>query len=282
MASHEKNKLIRKKYIPLPRENNAKGTFYVLKRITRVVIKLGLRDYFIRFFCLGAWLFLKIQNNIKIINSKNIPKKGPFIIVGNHSSPIDALIGVAYIGGIRGRRIYYIANSRDWRKDDIQRYFHELFEGIPRIGSGEELVKVLAGKLIQGKIVGIPPEGMYNKGKIMKGYTGVVRIYHLANLMSKKEIPIIPVAIIGAHVAYPPNVDKDGKYRIKRSGILINVGKPIKLPPINDYDALNYDLLRKETDYIMGVVARLAHQKEGPVESWILKQKQRRNSRQYH
>jgi len=266
------------------KSKHAKGWLYVLKRLTRIFIKLGMRDYLIRLFSLILYLFFKIQNNLKIIGKENLPKKVAYLVVGNHSSIADAGLILAVLNGLFGRRFYYISHARDFKKDNFQRYFHLLLEGKPRIGSGESLVKYMVNKLLEGKVVVIAPEGMYNKdGKIMKGYTGAARVFYYANQKSKVPIPIVPVASIGAHNAYPTTPDKNGKFHIYRKGIIGRIGKPFFLTRINPkkISELNedelYKIFKEDTDYIMKKIANLALQKEGVVNSWI---KGKNNSKQ--
>ncbi|MHA1338368.1 MAG: lysophospholipid acyltransferase family protein [Promethearchaeota archaeon] len=270
------------------KRKHAKGFLYVLKRITKIIIKLGLRDYFIRFFSLLFYVFFKGQNNLIIIGKKNLPKKGAYLVVGNHSSTADAGLILAVLNGLFGRRFYYIAHAKDFKYDNFQRYFHMLLEGRPRIGTGASLVNYMAKKLLEGKVVVIPPEGMYNRnGKIMQGYTGVTRVYYNANYKSKVPIPIVPIVSIGADKAYPTTPDKNGKFHIYKKGIIGRIGKPFFLQKIS-FDELakmgnseRYVFFRKQTDYIMNRIAELALQKEGVVESWILKGKSRGKERKY-
>ncbi|MBD3353717.1 MAG: hypothetical protein GF364_19690 [Candidatus Lokiarchaeota archaeon] len=261
------------------KKKNATGFLYVLKRVTKIFINLGLKDHYIRFFSLIWWLYFKIKNNIKIVGKENVPKTGPYILAGNHSSGADALLLVAVFCGLLNKRFKYIADNRDFKKDNIQRYFHMLYGGQPKIGKGAQLVDWMVDQLNKGHILAIAPEGMYNKnGKIMKAYTGITRVYHKINKLQKQPVPIIPLVSIGAHEAYPTSYEKDGSYRSKKSGIIGRFGKPIYL---DNMEELNADILRDQTDYIMERIASLALQKEGPVDSWILAERDRSKKRYY-
>lgn len=256
-----------------------KGFFYVFKRITKIFIDLGLRNLFIRGISLLFFVYFKIKNNIKIYGRENLPKSGPCILVGNHSSVADALLLIAVFCGLEGKRFKYIAHAKDFEKDNAQRYFHMLFGGKPRKGKGADLVKYMAQELLKGNVVAIPPEGMYNRdNKIMKGYTGTARIYHLANKYSKKPIPIVPLVSIGAGLAYPTTPGPEGKYYSHKIGIIGRYGKPFYLPKL---DKVTHEVLQQHTDLIMEKISKLALQKEGPVDSWILADKKRGIERHY-
>jgi 1-acyl-sn-glycerol-3-phosphate acyltransferase len=261
------------------KRRHPKGFFYVFKRITKIFIDLGIRQVFIRGVSLAFYLYFKIRNNLKVYGRENLPKSGPYLLVGNHSSVADALLLIAVFCGIEGKIFKYIAHAKDFKRDDSQRYFHMLFGGKPRRGKGEDLVKYMAQELLKGNVVAIPPEGMYNKdNKIMKGYTGTARIYHLANKYAKQPIPIVPLVSIGAGLAYPTELGPNGKFQYHKIGIIGRYGKPFYLPKT---ETLTHEILQHQTDFIMEKIANLALQKEGPVDSWILAEKNRNVKRTY-
>lgn len=267
------------KQIKIGEKKHPNGFFYVFKKITKLFIDLGLRNLFIRGISLIFLIYFKGKNNIKVYGRKYLPKSGPYILVGNHSSVADALLLIAVFCGLEGRTFKYIAHEKDFQKDNAQRYFHMLFGGKPRKGRGVDLVKYMAQELLKGNVVAIPPEGMYNReNKIMKGYTGTARVYHLANRYCKTPIPIVPLVSIGAGLAYPTSPGSDGKYHSHKIGIIGRYGKPFYLPR---RDNITHEALHQQTDLIMEKISKLALQKEGPVESWILAEKERGVKRNY-
>lgn len=242
------------KQIKIGEKKHPNGFFYGFKKITKLFIDLGLRNLFIRGISLIFLIYFKGKNNIKVYGRKYLPKSGPYILVGNHSSVADALLLIAVFCGLEGRTFKYIAHEKDFQKDNAQRYFHMLFGGKPRKGRGVDLVKYMAQELLKGNVVAIPPEGMYNReNKIMKGY-------------------------IGAGLAYPTSPGSDGKYHSHKIRIIGRYGKPFYLPRL---DNITHEALHQQTDLIMEKISKLALQKEGPVESWILAEKERGVKRNY-
>ena len=243
------------------------GLLEFVKSFLKLLRKVRLLNYFMWLVSLGMYVIFRIRNNITIIGAKNVPKKGPFILIMNHSSGLDAFLALAVIFGRLGHKFVSVANERSFKKDTFERAFLLALDMIPRIGTGNEIMKKLAKILLEHKIVGMVPEGMLNDGKIMKAYTGTTRLYYFVNAHPKINCPIVPVATIGAFEAYPPYRQPDGSYKPKKGGIIIRFGKPFHLPPIpQNTDRKKF--FREQTDEMMNILCGLALQKEGVVDSW--------------
>jgi 1-acyl-sn-glycerol-3-phosphate acyltransferase len=200
--------------------------------------------------------------------------------VANHSSGADAYIMLGCMTGRFYRRSYAVVHEKEFRKDNLARVFLEAFDMIPRFGTGQQVIKKMAEHLLQNKTITIVPEGM-TSDKIMKGYTGVMRLYYMINKLPSihNTIPILPVVTIGANKAYPIKADPDGKYRTHKVGIIIRLGKPIyyQLP-----EHPTPEWFRQKTDELMDHIAHMALQKEGVIDSWKQNQLTRQKPREYH
>jgi 1-acyl-sn-glycerol-3-phosphate acyltransferase len=214
--------------------------------------------------------------NTNYLPSRNRPR---YIIAGNHASGADAYLILAIMTGRYWRRVYAVAHERSFRDDTFEKLFLMTLEMIPRIGRGQELINKMADYLLKNRTIVIPPEGM-TSNKVMKGYTGVMRLYWLVNhqLNLPYRIPIIPIVSIGANKAYPITFGEDGKYHPKKTGIIARFGKPIYYE-IPEHPSKEW--FRQKTDELMDHIAVLALQKEGAIESWKLKQFERQKSREY-
>ncbi len=200
------------------------------------------------------------------------------ILAGNHSSGFDAQLLIAIYTGKYFRRFYAVAHERSYRKDNFEKLMLETLDMIPRVGSGKDLVRKMAEYIYSNRTIAIPPEGM-TSNKVMKGYTGVMRLYWLVNRFYEiPKIPIIPIVSIGANEAYPISLGDDGKYHPKKVGIIGRFGRPIyyDLPkkPTKQW-------FREKTNDLMDKIAQLALQKEGAIDSWKLKSLERNKIRQY-
>jgi 1-acyl-sn-glycerol-3-phosphate acyltransferase len=219
----------------------------------------------------GYFLYFRIKNNLKTVGDRYLPSRNrePVIIAINHSSGADAYIGLATIGGKALRWGSFVAHEKSFRKDTFEKWLLLAFGAIPRIGSGQRVINRMVYWLCRNRNIYIVPEGM-TSDKVMRGYTGIMRVYYLANkIMAKhgRRVGIMPVATIGANKCYPITVGPDGKYHPQKGGIILRVGPPIHfdLP-----ESPTKDWFREKTDLVMNRIAWLARQREGIIDSWKL------------
>lgn len=193
--------------------------------------------YFIlKFF---SYPFVKLFWGGRLSGIHNIPKNGSFIIAANHSSYLDFILLFCFIP----RTISFLAaekffNSKFWLP--IMKITKQI--KVDRNSSDKRGVYKEVDNLFNNHgVLGIFPEGTRSRsGRIQKAYNGMVKFAH------KYNVPIIPVGIIGAYEALPPN-NKIPKLK----KIDVNIGKPIII--MSD----NYNL---ETSIIMKNIAELAGQ----------------------
>ena len=151
---------------------------------------------------------LKILYNPTTKGTKNIPEKGPIIIVGNHKHAFDPIMVMSNTN----RTIHYMA------KESLFKGIHgKILESIGTIKihrnkSNPIAIKEAEEILKQGGAVGIFPEGTRNRTnqELLKFRHGAVEI------AKKTNTPIIPFAI-------------KGDYKLFKKGLSIEFGKPINI-----------------------------------------------------
>lgn len=162
---------------------------------------------------------LKILYNPTTKGTKNIPEKGPIIIVGNHKHAFDPIMVMSNTN----RTIHYMA------KESLFKGIHgKILESIGTIKihrnkSNPIAIKEAEEILKQGGAVGIFPEGTRNRTnqELLKFRHGAVEI------AKKTNTPIIPFAI-------------KGDYKLFKKGLLIEFGKPINISHMEVEEANNY------------------------------------------
>jgi len=108
----------------------------------------------------------------------------------------------------------------------------------------QKMLKSARGALEKGLILGMFPEGGRSRdGKLRKGKAGS------AVIASKTNIPILPVGIAGTDKI------KGISWLWKRPGIVINIGKPFKLPP--NYSRMSKSQMQLLTTQLMREIAAL-------------------------
>jgi len=181
-----------------------------------------------------AWLFrfiltaidcliFKLFFNVKAQGAQNVPKEGAYIIYGNHTSFLDGPAIAACLPRRPVFQIFYFVFGpyffRPFVKSPILRNLVKMGRFIPFDYSTHflEALRSCYFVLQHGKGLCFFPEGLRSAtgeiGRFKKGF-GV-----LAKVTGAK---LVPVAIEGAHEAWPSN----SKYP-KRHSIRVSFGKPL-------------------------------------------------------
>ena len=161
--------------------------------------------------------------NVQIKGDENIPDEGPVILAGNHTSNLDCFIMLD-----APNRIVHMLAKKELFNGKFKNWFFRNMACIPvdrnihdKDASGEAI-----DVLNNGGIVGIFPEGTYNKS----GDDLLPFKYGAVSFAKKTGACIVPFAITG-------------KYRLFRDSIKITYGKPYKVE--GDLDKENDKLRNK-------------------------------------
>lgn len=138
--------------------------------------------------------------NVSYNGVNRIPKNGPAILVGNHTSHIDPIVKIM---GAK-RPVHYLAKAEHFEDKKFQKLMTSTgqIETFRESGGVEALasaVDVLSG----GNVMGIFPEGTRSRSDkppyLSRGKTGVARL-----AARFPEVPVVPMAIIGARKFMAP------------------------------------------------------------------------------
>jgi 1-acyl-sn-glycerol-3-phosphate acyltransferase len=162
---------------------------------------------------------LNICFSWKVEGGENIPLTGPLILVANHVHLLDPFFLVfsfpRWIDFMAKEELFHSPFLRFWLRWAGSISIHR--EG--RIREKQKILKSARDALERGLILGMFPEGgRSNDGKLRKGKPGS------AVIASKANVPLLPVGIVGT--------DKISgiSWLWKRPRIVVNIGKPFKLP----------------------------------------------------
>jgi 1-acyl-sn-glycerol-3-phosphate acyltransferase len=205
------------------------------------------------------YILFRVRNNLKITGTRYLPprRKPRYILAPNHSSSMDFPLFNAILMGRFLRRIYILTDPYSFSQDNLEKLLVETLEEIPRLGTGDSIVKVMARNLLNNRPILIAPEGM-KTATIGRGHTGIIRLYYRVNRCKSvgDHVPIIPIGVIGGTKAYPPRRADDGRYHYQKTSIILRFGPPIVFDDLPD--ALSHAWLREKTDLVMAKIARLA------------------------
>ena len=138
--------------------------------------------------------------NVSYSGVERIPKQGPAILVGNHTSHIDPIIKIM---GAK-RPVHYLAKAEHFEDKKFQKLMTstgqiETF----RDSGGVEALASAVDVLLGGNVMGIFPEGTRSRSDkppyLSRGKTGVARLS-----ARFPEVPVVPMAIIGARKFMAP------------------------------------------------------------------------------
>jgi 1-acyl-sn-glycerol-3-phosphate acyltransferase len=159
---------------------------------------------------------LRLLCRIDAPDFEEIPKRGPLIIISNHTGSIEAPI---LYGELFPRAVSAWAKAESW-DNWFLKWIFGVWEVIP-VHRGEADMQALRRALAalkEGAIFGMAPEGTRNKtGRLIRAKAGVVVLALLSGA------PILPLANWGGE-DFRANLK-----RLKRTDFHVRVGKPFRI-----------------------------------------------------
>jgi 1-acyl-sn-glycerol-3-phosphate acyltransferase len=185
---------------------------------------------------------------------RNVPKRGPAILVSNHMSFADHFFGPLPLR----RPIYFIGKSEYFTgkgvKGLLTRGFMKGVGVVPvdRTGGSAADAALETGLRIlrEGKLLGIYPEGTRAPDdRLYRGKTGVAR------LALKSKVPVIPMAMLNTFELQPSGRP------LWRLGVRpgVRFGQPMDFSKYYGHED-DREVLRKITDEIMQTIREMSGQ----------------------
>jgi 1-acyl-sn-glycerol-3-phosphate acyltransferase len=173
---------------------------------------------------------------------EHVPRQGPYVLVSNHLSRLDAPLIYGLVGG---------GHLTGWAAEKYER--HWFFGTIMRLGGGifirrgevdRGALHAAVEWLKAGKAFGMSPEGTRSQtGAMIRAKTGV------AYLVNETGAAVIPAAVWGTETAVGRLL------RLRRPRVFVRFGRRFSLPPVGEGERAAG--LRRNTDEIMCRVAAL-------------------------
>src|SRR5215217_3087459 len=175
------------------------------ERFRSVRRESGLLESFAHQICFSLLRsYFAIAHRLNIKGREKLPRHGPFVLVANHCSHLDALIlGAALTRRHRGRAFPIAAGDVFFRSTVSSTFSVVVLNALPmwRKNCGPHALAELRRKLQQEKAIFIifPEGGRTRTGSMMPFKHG------LGMLVAETNVPVVPCGLAGSFEALPPN-----------------------------------------------------------------------------
>jgi len=146
--------------------------------------------------------YLATAHRLRITGRENLPASGPFVMIGNHASHLDALSLTSLLRGAPGRRVYALAAADTFFTDVRSSMFAAYaINALPvaRQGGGRAGMRMMRERLVEdGFVYVIFPEGTRTRTGALAPFKAGIGM-----LVAGTDIPVVPCWIEGAFTAWP-------------------------------------------------------------------------------
>jgi 1-acyl-sn-glycerol-3-phosphate acyltransferase len=186
-----------------------------------------------------------LLTDMKVYGLENFPPSGACVGIGNHLGRLDAFLPFTYLD----RDDLTMMAADKYRKVPGLEYVLKVLNGvwIDRENADFKTMRELMKRLKAGQMVVIAPEGTRSKTEaLIEGKPGA------SYLVAKMGVPVIPVGVWGTE----DSAVKASFKRLRRPKAVANIGKPFKLPPL-DEKVDREAQLKQATDELMCQIGAL-------------------------
>jgi len=195
------------------------------------------------------WLSVRLLFRFSVEGGEHLPASGPFIITPNHASPLDPQFLSAALPLALLRHAYWAGKERTVLKTWLRRTLSWYTQTVPIADDATALAPAVTILERGNKLIWFPEGARSLHGELHEFKPGVVR------LLTKCNVPVVPVYIHGAHAACP------GSKTIPRlwTRVVVRIGPPATAEQLGLKQATTEDVNRA-IDSLQRSVMRLRDQ----------------------
>jgi len=185
-----------------------------------------------------------LLSSIHIRGLENVPNRGAYLVAINHISLFEA----PFVAAFWPTEIEAMGAVEVWRRKG-QNILARLYHGI-QVHRGQvdrQVMEQAIAILTSGRPLLIAPEGgRTHRPGLRRAYPGV------AYLVERTGVPVVPVGIVGSTDDF-----LERALRLTRPKLEMNIGKPIRLPPILAKGEARRQARQHNADRVMLAIAAL-------------------------
>jgi 1-acyl-sn-glycerol-3-phosphate acyltransferase len=185
-----------------------------------------------------------LLSSVCIRGLENVPKSGAYLVAINHISLFEAPFIVAFWPS----ELEAMGAVEVWRRKG-QNILARLYYGI-QVHRGQydrQVMEQALAILASGRPLLIAPEGgRTHQPGLRRAYPGV------AYLVERSGVPVVPVGIVGTTDDFLQRA-----LRLERPKLEMNIGKPLRLPPILAKGEARRQARQRNADLVMLAIAAL-------------------------
>ncbi len=143
------------------------------------------------------WILIRLLFRVSVEGHQNLPNSGPFIITPNHASPLDPPVLAFSLPLAMLQNTYWAGKQSTVLRNRLRLFLSWLTRVIPII---DDRTSLSAGVIILDRAHNLVwfPEGERSLDGTLKDFKPGVAV-----LLTRCNVPVVPVLIKGAHEAFP-------------------------------------------------------------------------------
>ncbi len=151
-----------------------------------------------------AYCYIRLSYKIEVRGRENVPKKGPFILAGNHLSNLDPPL----LAALSPRKVSFLAKEELFKNKIVGLYFRSV--GLLPLKRGQNDIGAvrLTLKVLKSKPLAIFPQG--TRGVSLEAANNGVGF-----LCKKAKVPVIAARVYGTGKEAPEKVNFFNKGKIR-------------------------------------------------------------------
>lgn len=163
------------------------------------------------------WVLIRLLFRVSVDGLRNLPVVGPFIVTPNHASPLDPPVLAAVIPLNTLQRTYWAGKQSTVLRNRLRRILSWLTRVIPISEDRTSLASAVTILKLGNNLVWFPEGKRSLSGQLQEFRPGI------AMLLTQCDVPVVPVLIQGAHLAFPTRKN----WPRLRTRIVVRIGLPL-------------------------------------------------------